>query len=70
MRVYVVKKWPPWEKSRFVCWSITRVSLWLLCNLHFVQSKQRTRPRDLADLKARIIATVKNIYAPMLMRVW
>jgi hypothetical protein len=26
-------------------------------------------PRDLADLKARIIATVKNIDAPMLTRV-
>jgi hypothetical protein len=31
---------------------------------------QRTRLRDLADLKARIIAAVKNIDAPMLMRVW
>ena len=27
-------------------------------------------PRDLADLKARIIAAVKNIYAPILTRVW
>jgi len=27
-------------------------------------------PRDLADLKPRIIAAVKNINAPMLMRVW
>jgi len=27
-------------------------------------------PRDLADLKARIIAALKNIDAPMLMRVW
>ena len=27
-------------------------------------------PRDLANLKARIIAAVKNIDAPMLMRVW
>jgi hypothetical protein len=26
--------------------------------------------RDLADLKARIIAAVKNIRAPMLTRVW
>jgi hypothetical protein len=26
--------------------------------------------RDLADLKARIIAAVKNIDAPMLSRVW
>ena len=27
-------------------------------------------PRDLVDLKARIIATVKNIEAPVLTRVW
>jgi hypothetical protein len=27
-------------------------------------------PRDLADLKASIIAAVKNIDAPMLTRVW
>jgi hypothetical protein len=27
-------------------------------------------PRDLADLKAPIIAAVKNIDAPMLTRVW
>jgi hypothetical protein len=29
-----------------------------------------TLPRDLADLKARIIAAVKNINTPMLTRVW
>jgi hypothetical protein len=29
-----------------------------------------TLPRDLADLKARIIAAVKNIDAPTLTRVW
>jgi hypothetical protein len=42
--------------------------------MHFVQSMQRTqlqtRPYDLADLKARIIAAVKNIDAPMLTRAW
>jgi hypothetical protein len=27
-------------------------------------------PRDLTDLKAQIIAAMKNINAPMLMRVW
>jgi len=43
MRVYVVRKWPLRGRSRFVCWNITQVSLWLLCNLHFVQSTQRTR---------------------------
>jgi len=74
MRVYVVRKWPLRGRSRFVCWNITRASLWLLCNVHFVQSTKRTRLQtrqfDLADLKARIIATVKNIDAPMLTRVW
>ena len=42
MRVYVVRKWPL-RGSSFVCWNITRVSLWLLCNVHFVQSTQRKR---------------------------
>ena len=69
MRVYVVRKWPLRERSRFVCWNITRVSLWLLSNAHFVQSTQRTRLRDLDDLKAEIIAAVKNIDVPMLTHV-
>jgi len=30
-------------RSSFVCWNITQVSLWLLCNVHFMQSTQRTR---------------------------
>jgi hypothetical protein len=30
----------------------------------------RVVPRDFADLKARIIATVKNIDAPLLTRLW
>jgi hypothetical protein len=38
--------------------------------VHFVQSRQRTRLRDIADLKARIITAVKHIDAPMLTRVW
>ena len=41
--MYVVRKWPLRGISRFVCWNITQVSLWLLCNVHFMQSKQRTR---------------------------
>jgi hypothetical protein len=41
MRVYVVRKWPLRARSRFVCWNITRVSLWLLYNVLFVQSAQR-----------------------------
>ena len=63
--MYVVRKWPLPGRSRFVCWYITRVSLWLLCNVRKV-----TLPRDLTDLKALIIAAVKNIDAPMLTRVW
>ena len=52
-----MRKWPLRGRSRFVCWNITRVSVPpLSC--------------DLADLKARIIAAVKNIDAPMLTRVW
>jgi len=70
MRVYVVRKWLLRRRSRFVCRNITRVNLWLLCNVHFVQSTQRTRLRDLADLKARIVAAVKNIDAPVFTRVW
>jgi len=41
-----------------------------MCNVHFVQSTQRTRLQDLADLKPQIIAAVKNIFAPMLTCVW
>ena len=65
MRVYVVRKWPLRGRSRFVCWIITRVSLWILYNVHFVQSTRSTRVQDLADLKP-----VKNIDAPTLTRVW
>ena len=43
MRVYVVRKWPLHGRRRFLYWNITRVRLWLLCNVHFVQSTQRTR---------------------------
>ena len=43
MRVYVVRKWPLRGRSRFVCLNFTRESLWLLCNVHFMQSTQRTR---------------------------
>jgi hypothetical protein len=68
--MYVVRKWPLRGRIRFVCWNIKRVSLRLLCNVHFVQSTQRIRPRGLADLKAWIIAAVNNIDAPMLTRVW
>jgi len=70
MRVYVVRKWPLRGRSRFVCWNITRVRLWLLCNVYFVQIMQRTHLQVLADPKSRIIVAVKNTNAPMLTRVW
>jgi len=50
MRVCLVRKWPLRVRIRFVCWNITRVSLWLLCNVHFVQNRQRTRLQDLQVL--------------------
>jgi len=68
--VYVVRKWLLRGSSRFVCWNVTRVSLRLLCNVHFVQNTQRNRLQDLVVLKPRIIAAVKNIDAHMLTRVW
>ena len=37
IRVYVVRKWPLSGRSRFVLEYHT-VSLWLLCNVHFVQN--------------------------------
>ena len=42
MPVYVLRKWPLRGRSRFVCWNITRVSLWLLCKVHFVLSIRPT----------------------------
>jgi hypothetical protein len=64
-----------------VCWNITRVILWLLCNVHFVQSTQRTglqtRPfvRGINNLlKLGVCASrnqvVTNISAPLLTCVW
>jgi len=53
-----------------MCWNITRVSLWLLCNVHFVQSTRTTRLQDPADLKSRITAAVKNIDTPKLTHAW
>ena len=70
MRVYVVRKWPLRRRSRFVFWNITRVSLWLLCNVHFVQSTHRNGLQTLADLTLQTIAAVENIYVPMLTREW
>jgi len=56
----------PGEKS--FCVLEYHTSLWLLC----ISCKVFVPPlpRDFADLKARIIAAVKNIDAPMLTRLW
>jgi hypothetical protein len=45
-------------------------SLWLLCNVHFVQSIRPNIATWPSWPKARIIAAVKNIDALMLKRVW
>ena len=70
MQVYVVRKWPLRRRSRFVCWNITQ----LVCGYcaTCISCKVFVPPlsSELADLKARIIAAVKNIDAPMLTRVW
>jgi hypothetical protein len=66
MQVYVVRKWPLRGRSRFVCWNICGYCATCISCKVFVPPL----PRDLADLKARIIAAVKNIDAPMLTRVW
>jgi len=42
MRVYIVRKWPLRERSRYVFWNIKRVSLRSLCNVHFVESIRPT----------------------------
>jgi hypothetical protein len=41
VQVYVVRKWLLRGRS-FVCWNVTPVSLWLMCNVHFVQSIRPT----------------------------
>ena len=70
MRMYVVRKWHLWGRSRFLCWNITRVSLWLIYKMHFVQCMRRTRLQDLGDLNSWIIAAVKNVDALMFTGVW
>jgi len=60
----------PGEKSFCVLEYHTSKCVWILCNVHFVQSTQMNRLQDLDDLEPRIIAAVKNIDAPVLTRVW
>jgi hypothetical protein len=50
---------------------ISRVSLWLLRNEHFVQSTQRTRRHTRPFVHGiNNLLKLKNIDAPMLTRVW
>ena len=44
--MYVVRKWPFRGKKSFCVLEYHTVSLWLLCNGHFVQSTQRIQPTD------------------------
>ena len=67
MRVYVVRKWPLMGRS-FVCWNITRESMWLLRKVHFVQSRQRTRLQTRPFV--RETGCLCKQKAPMLTRVW
>ena len=74
MRVYVVRKWPLRGRSRFCVLEYHTVSLWLPCNVHFVQSTHRTR------LQTKTIRAWYKQFtetgclckqkAPMLTRVW
>ena len=73
MRVYVVRKWPLMGRSRFVCWNITRVSLWSLCNVRIVQITQELAYRQ--DHRAWYkhfteTGCVGKQKAPILTRVW
>jgi hypothetical protein len=49
-----------------VCWNITRVSLWLLCNVNFAQSTQTIR----LQTKTFVRGVNSYIDSPMLTRVW
>ena len=54
-----------------MCWNITRVKSVVTVQRAFsCKVFVPPLPRDLADLKERIIAAVKNIDAPLLTRVW
>ena len=64
LRVYLEKKWPLWGKNYFVCWNMTWVSLWLLCNVHFVQSKQKTRLKDSSKVNVFCAISSPKVYGP------
>ena len=60
----------PGENSLCVLEYDTRKSVVTVQRAFRAKHSSETLPRDLADLKARIIAAVKNIDAPMLTCVW
>jgi len=60
----------PGTEVVFLCWNITRVSLWLLCNVNFVQSTQRTRLQTRPFVRGINSLLKLAIDAPMLRRVW
>jgi len=60
----------PGEKSFCVLEYHTNKSVVTVQRAFRAKYVKGTLPRDLTDLKARIIAAVKNIDAPMLTRVW
>jgi len=64
MRLYVVRKWPLWGRSNFVCWNITRVSLWLLCNVHFMQCTQKTCLKDCPKVNVFCAISSPKVYGP------
>jgi hypothetical protein len=73
MQVCVVRKWPLRGRSRFVCWNITRVSLWLLCTVQRAsRAKYANDPPTNKTIRAwyEQVAAVKNIDAPTLTRMW
>ena len=51
-----------------MCWNITRVSLWLVCNVHFVQIMQRTRLQTRPFVRGKNNLLKLGFDAPMLTR--
>jgi hypothetical protein len=71
MRVYASEKTAaPGENSFCVMEYLTSNSVVTVQRAFRAKYAKDVTPRDLADLKTRIIAAVKNTDAPMLTRVW
>ena len=70
MRTYVVRKWPL-RGEVVLCVGISHEKVCGYCATCIsCKVRKGPLPRDLADLKARITAAVKNIDTPMLTRAW